>query len=319
MKMLRSLFALFALSLVCCAPSLVVQTSFAQTTPQPQLSTRDATAEQAAAASGNFDQVIDRAMEREHFFMAQMKHLHPLVETYLQNLKEDKEIDAPVPTSDVYFLGRLDMSDGTDDRTFYSPTTAGLGKRMISKLSNVYSMKFLPLGFAQMVVLDQDFQRKYYDFTFVRREFLGEVRCIVIDVAPKKDAGKGRFLGRIWIEDQDYNIVRFNGTYYPHPRASYYLHFDSWRQNLRPGGVWLPSLIYSEESDLKYRLGQTLDYKAQTRLWGYNLKDLRRNSEFTEITVDAPQSVQDQSQKAQDATPIEAQRALGTPGGNQRN
>ena len=306
--MLRSLFTLLTLSVVCCATSLFAQTPPAQTTPDPQLSTRDAATQQAAAAANSFDQVVDRAVEREHFFMAQMKHLHPLVETYLQNLKQDKDIDAPVPTSDVYFLGRLDMSDGTDDRAFVSPTTAGLGKRMLSKLSNVYSMKFLPLGFAQMVVLDEDFQRKYYDFSFVRREFLGEVKCIVMDVAPKKDAGKGRFLGRIWIEDQDYNIVRFNGTYFPHPRASYYLHFDSWRQNLRPG-IWLPSLIYSEESDLKYRLGQTLDYKAQTRLWGYNLKDLRRNSEFTEITVDAPQSVQDQSQKAQDATPIEAQRA----------
>ena len=240
--------------------------------------------------------------------MAQMKQLHPLVETYLQNLKEDKDLNAPVPVSDVYFLGRLDMSEGTDDRAFISPTTAGLGKRMLSKLSSVYSMKFLPLGFAQMAVLDQDFQRKYYDFAFVRREFLGELRCIVLDVTPKKDAGKGRFLGRIWVEDQDYNIVRFNGTYSPHPRASYYLHFDSWRQNLRPG-IWLPSLIYSEESDLKVRLGQALHYKAQTRLWGYNLKDLRRNSEFTEITIDAPQSVQDQSQKAQDASPLEAQRA----------
>jgi hypothetical protein len=307
-KMLRSPFALalLTLSLVCCATSLFAQTTPAQTSPELQLSTRDAATQQATATS--FDQVVDRAVEREHFFIAQMKQLHPLVETYLQNLKEDKDLGAPVPASDVYFLGRLDMSEGTDDRAFISPTTAGLGKRMLSKLSSVYSMKFLPLGFAQMVMLDQDFQRKYYDFTFVRREFLGEVRCVVMDVAPKKDAGKGRFLGRIWIEDQDYNIVRFNGTYYPHPRASYYLHFDSWRQNLRPG-LWLPSLIYSEESDLKYRLGQTLHYKAQTRLWGYNLKDLRRNSEFTEITVDAPQSVQDQSQKAQDATPIEAQRA----------
>jgi hypothetical protein len=305
--MLRSLFALLTLSVVFCAASLFVQTSFAQTPPQPELATRDAGSQQASTNAASFDQVIDRAIEREHFFMAQMKQLHPLVETYLQNLKEDKDLGAPVPVSDVYFLGRLDMSEGTDDRTFTSPTTAGLGKRMLGKLSNVYSMKFLPLGFAQMVILDQDFQRKYYDFTFVRREFLGEVRCIAIDVAPKKDAGKGRFLGRIWIEDQDNNIVRFNGTYYPHPRASYYLHFDSWRQNLRPG-VWLPSLIYSEESDLKYRLGQTLNYKAQTRLWGYNLKDLRRSSEFTEITVDAPQAVQDQSQKAQDATPIEAQR-----------
>ncbi|MFY9558734.1 MAG: M48 family metalloprotease [Terriglobales bacterium] len=298
--------ARYSLLLVC----LLAVTLFAQTppTPAPQLSTRDAANEKAAATAASFDQVIDRAVEREHFFIAQMRQLHPLVETYLQNLKDDKDLGATVPTSDLYFLGRLDMTNGTDDRTFTSPTTGGLGKRMLSKLSNVYSMKFLPLGFAQMVVMDEDFQRKFYDFTFVRREFLGEVRCIALDVTPKKDAGKGRFKGRIWVEDQDYNIVRFNGTYYPHPRSSYYLHFDSWRLNMRPG-VWLPAFVYSEESDLKFRIGQTLHYKAQTRLWGYNLKDLRRSSEFTEITVDAPQPVQDQSQKAQDATPIEAQRA----------
>jgi Peptidase family M48 len=306
-KMLLPRFAIFTLLLVCCAAFLFTETALAQTTPE-QFSTRSAAAQPALPAANSFDQIVDRAVEREHFFMAQMKQLHPLVETYIQNMKQDKDIDAPVPVSDVYFLGRLDMSEGTDDRTFTSPTTGGLGKRMLSKLSNVYAMKYLPLGFAQMVVLDEDFQRKFYDFTFVRREFLGEIRCVVMDVAPKKDAGNGRFLGRIWIEDQDYNIVRFNGTYTQSHRNSYYFHFDSWRQNLRPG-IWLPSLIYSEESDFKYHLGRTLHYKAQTRLWGYNLKDFRRNSEFTDITVDAPQPVQDQSGKTQDATPVEAQRA----------
>ena len=49
-------------------------------------------------------------------------------------------------------------------------------------------------------------------FSFVRREFLGSVRTWVYDVHPKV-AGMGRFYGRIWIEDQDGNIVRFNGTY----------------------------------------------------------------------------------------------------------
>ena len=301
----RSPIALLTVSLFLCVTALSAQDS----NPSPELSNRDAATQQSLAAAASFDQVIDRAIEREHFFVAQMKQLHPLIETYLQNLKDDKDLGAPVPSSDVYFLGRLDLSGGeADDRTFSSPTTAGLGKRMLSKLKEVYTMKFLPLGFAQMVILDEDFQRKYYDFTFVRREFLGEVRCVVLDVTPRKDSGKGRFLGRIWVEDQGFNIVRFNGTYYPHPRAAYYLHFDSWRQNLRPG-VWLPSLIYSEESDLKYRLGQTLHYKAQTRLWGYNLSDYRRNSEFTEITVDAPQVVKDRSERAQDATPIEAQHA----------
>ncbi len=291
------------LSLVFCLNSVAQDSS----TPQPSNPDNSAQLPADSSAADNFDQVVNRAIEREHFFVAQMRRLHPLVETYLQNLKPDKNLNAATPSNDVYFLGRLDMSNGTDDHAFVSPTTAGLGKRMLRKLGDVYTMKFLPLGFAQMVILDEDFQRKYYDFTFVRREFLGEVRCIVIDVAPKKNAGNGRFLGRMWVEDQDYNIVRFNGTYYPHPRASLYLHFDSWRLNMRPG-VWLPAYVYSEESDLKYRFGQSLHYKAQTRLWGYNLKDLRRNSEFTEIQVDATQQVQDQSRIAQDASPIEAQR-----------
>ena len=48
-----------------------------------------------------------------------------------------------------------------------------------------------------------------------RREFLGDVRCIVFEVSAKKGTGNGRFHGRIWVEDQDYNIVRLKGTYEP--------------------------------------------------------------------------------------------------------
>jgi hypothetical protein len=295
--MARSLIAAVAFSVVC-GTLLLAQTP---PPPQPQQSTRDVVPPQTSTATTSFDRAIDRTIEREHFFIAQMKQFHPVVETYFQNLKQDKDLGAPVPVSDAYFLGRLDISNGgAHAHTVSSSTTAGSDKHPFGELSSVHSMKFLPLDFAQMVILDEDFQRKYYEFTFVRREFLGEVRCIVVDVAPTKDAGKGRFLGRIWIEDDGYNIVRFNGTYYPHPRAGYYPHFDSWRQNFG-AGLWLPTLIYSEESDLKYGHGQTLKFRAQTRLWGYNLK---------QITVDAPQPVQDQGQKAEDASPIEAQRQL---------
>lgn len=256
------------------------------------------------AAPSSFDQVLDRIVEREHFFVAEMRHMHPLVETYIQNMKSDKEMGA-VPVGDHYFLGRLDMSNGTDDRTFIA--RPGFGHRMMNSLTSMYSMHFLPLGFAQMVMLDDDFQKKFYNLTFVRREFLGETRCLVIDVQPKSSAGKGRFLGRIWVEDQDYNIVRFNGTYAPHASTAYYLHFDSWRLNMRPG-VWLPAYVYSEESDMKYRMSQNLHFKAQTRLWGYDIKGLGRADEFTSIQIDSPQSVKDQSEVAQDATPVEAER-----------
>src|SRR6202167_1751848 len=252
----------------------------------------------------SFNDVMDRVVQREHFFLAQMRHMHPMVETYLQDLKTGKdENDSPV--KDEYFLGRLDLSDGPEDTSFVGQP--GFGRRMLNRLTGLYSMHFLPLGFAQMVVLDTDFQKKYYNFTFVRREFLGEVRCLVIDVEPKKDASPGRFIGRIWVEDQDYNIVRFNGTYYSRPNSSFYLHFDTWRLNLR-AGMWLPAYIYSEESNLKYGIAKSLHFRAQTRLWGYDLKALNKNSEFTQILVDSPQSVKDQRDVGADATPVVAER-----------
>jgi hypothetical protein len=248
--------------------------------------------------------VLDRVVQREHLFMAQMRHMHPMVETYLQDLKNISDGNT-TPVKDQYFLGRLDMTDGPEDTSFVGQP--GFGHRMVTKLTGVYSLHFLPMGFAQMVVLDNDFQKKYYKFTFVRREFLGEVRCLVIDLQPRDDQKVSRFMGRIWVEDQDYNIVRFNGSYYPQPKINFFFHFDSWRLNMRPG-TWLPAYVYTEESNLKTGLTKTLHFKAQTRLWGYDLKGLSKNEEFTQILIDSPQSINDQSAAAADATPIVAER-----------
>ena len=256
-----------------------------------------------ASQPATFDQVVATMVERERFFVAQMRHFHPLVETYIQNLKGKEE--KAVPVSDQYFLGRLEIANGAEDRAFREQP--GFGRHFLSKLTDLYRMKFVPLGFAQMVLLDIDFQRQNYDFLFVRREFLGEVRCLVIDVQPRKTEQAGRFVGRIWVEDQNYNIVRFNGTYNSPRHSEHYLHFDSWRLNLRPG-VWLPAYIYSEESKAVSKEGRPIHFKAQTRLWGYDLERLRGNQEFTQIVVDAPQGVKDQSSSGQDATPIESQR-----------
>ena len=66
-------------------------------------------------------------------------------------------------------------------------------------------------------------------------------------------------------------MVRFNGTYYPHPRTSYYLHFDSWRLNLRPG-MWLPAYIYSEESDLKSGITKSLALPGSDPALGIRLE-----------------------------------------------
>ena len=268
-----------------------------------QVSTTPAATPQTnLVAPSSFDQVVDRVVIRERAFNEQMRALQPLVETYIQTLAPDHELGL-VPASDNYFLGRLNLKNGVEDRSFLE---APKGQGFLSRFAKPFP-RFIPRGFAQMAILDSSFDRSKYDFSFVRREFLGEIRCLVIDVQPKKDTGNGRFIGRVWVEDQDYNIVRFNGTYGPIRRPAHYFHFDSWRLNMRPG-VWLPAYIYSEESHIDMGLVHDLTFKAQSRLWGYDIGHAARNEEFTQIVVDSPQTVHDQTEAAQDATPVESQR-----------
>ncbi|MGA8733150.1 MAG: M48 family metalloprotease [Terriglobales bacterium] len=252
----------------------------------------------------SFDQTVDRVVERERGFVATMKRMHPLAETYIQNLHEDTDHNVE-PVSDQYFLGRLDLN-GTIRDSQFQRQRQGFLHHALNPFPAALEYKFLPQGFAQMVVLDADFQKTNYSFTFVRREFLGEARCIVIDVQPRKKAPQGSFIGRIWVEDRDFNIVRFNGTYSDHSNFTHYLHFDSWRFNLQ-ADTWLPSYIYVEESATKHNgpLFHDLFLKAQTRLWGYDPEQLNHNEEFTQIKVD--NSVDDRP-VAKDNGPVEAQR-----------
>jgi len=274
------------------------------------LSGMGAAAATAAAAPADqprtMDDVMDRVITNESRLNSQLRQYSPLVETYIQNLKPDKDLGY-TPAGDKYFLGRADFSKGV--QLVSLTDTQNKGKKVFTSIGNFFSfaMQFLPDGFLQMIFIDTNgFDKQHYKFDYVRREFLGEVRCLVFDVTPKEKAGKGRFLGRIWVEDQDYNVVRFNGAYGGGGHTSWYFHFDSWRSNVQPG-LWLPAFVYSEEKDLHYALAKKLDFKAQTRLWGYNLGHAAQEQELSKILVETP--VQDDTKTANDLSPIQAQRS----------
>jgi Peptidase family M48 len=237
----------------------------------------------AADQPDTLSQVEDRIISQEHQEITTLKQYSPLVETYIQELRADKDLGS-VPAGDKYFLGRADLSKGVE----LVPLSAGgnKGHRFMSGLGSVFSfqMDFLPRG------------------------FLREVRCLVFDVTPLPHSGKGRFTGRIWVEDQDYHVVRFNGAYTGSTSSSFYFHFDSWRVNAGPN-LWLPAFVYSEESDLHYAVGKTLQFKGQTRLWGYNLGQAKEEEDLTKVLVEAPTAIQDQTATANDLSPVQAQRS----------
>ena len=265
----------------------------------------------AAQQTSALDQVVDRIISQEQAEMNSLRSYSPLVETYIQNLKGDKDLGT-IPAGDKYFMGRAVLAKGVDlEPLTDGDNSGGVKKKLFGGLGSMFSlsMEYLPRGFLQMIYIDTNgFDKEHYKFDYVRREFLGEVRTLVFDVTPLPKAGKGRFAGRIWVEDQDFHIVRFNGAYSGSSRTNYYFHFDSWRVNSGPN-LWLPAFIYSEESDLNYAMAKRLSFKAQTRLWGYNLGHSKQEQELSKILIESQTPVKDQTTTANDFNPVMAQRS----------
>src|ERR1700687_3309054 len=193
----------------------------AQQSANPAASASTAPASAPSTPSTTMDQVVDRAIEREHALMKMLETRTPFVETYLQDLKFRPQ-EGPAPVQDHYFLGRMDLSERMNRRDYLAKDTS-FESRLLGGFTRLFTFQYKPLGFSWMIYADRDnFNRKTYDFQYVRREFLGDVRCIVFEASAKQGTGPGRFHGRIWVEDQDYNIVRLNGTYEPGPRKAYF-------------------------------------------------------------------------------------------------
>src|SRR5438309_9684483 len=174
-------------------------------------------------------EVVDKVVRQEQAEVELLRQYSPLVETYIQNLRADKQLGA-VPDGDKYFLGRAELAKGVDLEPLEHET--GMKQKILGEFAGFFSTEFVPRGFLQMIFLDTNgFDRQHYKIEYVRREFLREVRCLVFDVDLLPKAGKGRFVGRMWVEDQDYDIVSFNGAYGGTFLHSNYFTFDSWRTN----------------------------------------------------------------------------------------
>ncbi|HXR97046.1 MAG TPA: M48 family metalloprotease [Terriglobales bacterium] len=240
----------------------------------------------------NQDDVLDRMSAHEQQLYHRLQELTPRVETYLQNLRSDPVL-GDVPIADRYYLGILDYRHGMRTDSFL-PEPPQFWRQAIGPIDDLLTLpgrRVLGLdlyrnSFAAMLFPSAGhFDRQHYQFRYLRREFLGQVRCYVFDVVPLDANLKGSFWGRIWIEDQDDYLVRFNGSFWQNRYGHPDLHFDSWRTNARPD-VWVPTYVYVEESDLGYGLVRHARYQSQTRIWGYDLHLAGHQSELATMSVE---------------------------------
>ena len=292
--------------------TLTVASAYAKKEPKYEQA-HQLTAEQAA--------LVEKAIAREKVIIKNIQQRTPLVETYIQDTRPDVKL-LEVPVDDTYTLSRVDFGKGFVDKSYTPRATEKHGffkgsSEAITGLTKALGLEkftYSPTGFMQMMFLDPTgFDQQHYVFSYVRREFLGSVRTWVFDVHPKV-AGMGRFYGRIWIEDQDGNVVRFNGTYTgatSEDASKFYFHFDSWRMNVQPG-IWLPVAVYVEETT-RIDSEKSVGLKAQTHFWVYSLKLPTRDSENVSVKVD---DAEDKSDDSQDVGPLQATRAWVTQAEN---
>ena len=259
--------------------------------------------------------LVVKAIGQEKVLIKSIQQRTPLVETYIQDTRPDVKL-YQIPVADTYMLSRVDFGKAFYDKAYQPRTASNKGGWFKGSMASIMNLtkalgldtKFTynPTGFMQMMFLDPSgFDTQHYQFNYVRREFLGSVRTWVFDVHPKV-SGMGRFYGRVWIEDEDANIVRFNGTFTPptnEDSSKYYFHFDSWRMNVQPG-IWLPVAVYVEESQ-RTEGDKQVGLKAQTHFWGYSLKLPTRDSENVSVKVE---DAEDKSDDSQDMSPLQASR-----------
>ena len=248
-----------------------------------------------ARNSVTFDAFVDSAIRQERRLIDLVRNFKPIVETYIQEEESDADPGSP-PKNDDYFLSRLDLTGNTPATIAFADPARR--KEGWGKMFHKIAQPFAAVSFAQALFPDLNhFDRETYTFEFVRWEVLGEVRCGLVDVKPREGSENHRFIGRIWVEDQNFNIVRFTGTFTSKVFSRRAFHFDSWRLNTL-GIMWMPAYIYTQESTSQDPARHDLWFKAQTRIWGYDLQHAGDHREFAKRLTDEAVSVDPKQHEA---------------------
>ncbi|HWW76464.1 MAG TPA: hypothetical protein VNZ44_13790 [Pyrinomonadaceae bacterium] len=114
-----------------------------------------------------------------------------------------------------------------------------------------------------------------YNFAYAGREKLDEIDTYVFDVTPKILSDKSRlealrkskkperyFQGRIWVDEQDLQIVKAKGKGVPEFDQRFPT-FESYREQI-DGKYWFPTYTYADD-ELTFKSGQTVHLRLRIR------------------------------------------------------
>jgi hypothetical protein len=128
-----------------------------------------------------------------------------------------------------------------------------------------------------------------YDIRYVGKEKIDELNLYVFDVRPKvmpdpKKSKERFFLGRVWVEDQDLQIVKTKGKGVPETKKNKFPTVETYREQI-DGKYWFPTYSYADE-ELIFDSGEPLHIRLKVRYTDFELA--RAKVKITEIEETDP-------------------------------
>ncbi len=107
-----------------------------------------------------------------------------------------------------------------------------------------------------------------YDFKYVGKEKIDELSLYVFDVSPKvmpypKKTKERFFVGRVWVDDQDLQIVKTKGKGVPETKKNKFPMVETYREQI-DGKYWFPTYSYADE-ELIFDNGDSLHIRMKVR------------------------------------------------------
>jgi TonB family protein len=106
-----------------------------------------------------------------------------------------------------------------------------------------------------------------YNFRYVGKEKIDELNLYIFDVTPKiipKPKKEARlFSGRIWVDDQDLQIVKTKGKGVPETKSNKFPTVETYREHI-DGRYWFPTYSYADE-ELIFDNGGSIHVRMKVR------------------------------------------------------
>jgi hypothetical protein len=165
------------------------------------------------------------------------------------------------------------------------------------------------LGGVQAFALDAS-KLGEYDFAYVGKEKIDELSLYVFDVTPKVLSDQRRlaamkksktperyFQGRIWVDDQDYQIVKARGKGVPELDQRFAT-FETYREQI-DGKYWFPTYSYADD-ELTFKDGNSVHVRMRIKY-----KDFERlKGRLTIIEDTEPGEMKEEDKKKPEPIPV---------------